>query len=247
MRERDRNLIAALAGGRLEDETEARALIESSEEARAEYEAQRAALDALSQVGPALMTEAEKAALHRDLWTQLRTEASPSRKGRAWFGRGAFVTAGLLLVIGVLAVVSQVNLGGSEQLALESADGAEEFATVTTAFAPAPSVAPQAPQADEESLTRAATALPDLDLLTEVAAQVRSGDLESGALDYDGRLKEGMSACLEEAGLTEHTPIGEVQGESRYVVAVPAGEEIGPDTPVFFVDADTCALIYVDE
>lgn len=67
MREHEIDLIAALVEGRLEDETEARALITSSPEMRQEYQAQKLAYEALAGAGMVRMTESERSALHRDI------------------------------------------------------------------------------------------------------------------------------------------------------------------------------------
>jgi hypothetical protein len=248
MRDRDRELIAALAEGSLEDETEARALIESSEEARADYEAQRAALEALAEVAPARMTEAEKAALHRDLWTRLTTEKAPPRRAGAWWARWAFAAAALLLVVGVAAVFSR---GDFTYLAAEGVE--ESFEEIGSSLeAPAEATTEAAAReetAETETVERAASTAVDVELLSEVAEQVRAGDLTSSDLNYDvtDETAEDGAACLQEAGLDEHDLVGDIEADNHYLVAVPADEEIGPTTPVFFVDIDTCTVLYVDE
>ncbi|MGH8945655.1 MAG: hypothetical protein ACRDVL_05860, partial [Acidimicrobiia bacterium] len=63
MNEREHQLIAALAEGSLEDESEARSLLERSDEAQAEYRLQVAALQALVEVGSASLQETERAEL----------------------------------------------------------------------------------------------------------------------------------------------------------------------------------------
>jgi hypothetical protein len=252
MRERDRELIAALAEGRLEDEAEARALLESSPEARAELETQRRALAALTQLGSAAMTETEKAVLHRDLWTLLRTQEAPHTRSATWLNRWSLAAAGLLLVVGVATVFSQ---GGLWQ-ASTAADGVE-LETVDEAMAEsvagATASTEASAQAERDALQRAPSApgvaAPDVALLAEVAGQIRAGDLVVSDLDYQARVgsKVDTTACLVEAGLTEHTLVGDLEAENHYLIAVPEGEEIGPTTPVFFVETSTCTLVYVDE
>jgi len=73
MRKNEIELIAALAEGRLEDETAARALVDSSAAHRAEYEAHKTALEALIAIPSAQLSEHESAALHRDVWTELQS------------------------------------------------------------------------------------------------------------------------------------------------------------------------------
>ncbi len=255
MRTRDRELIAALVEGSLEDESEARALIASSEEARAEYQAQLRAREALTRLGPAQMTEAEKAALHRDLWTRLRSEPAPARRPPSMLPRWAFAAVGLLLVVGVAATLTQGGISSSGNFSLEAAEeGGTLAATAPQAgSAPEDALAAQAAESEEttdlRSSIRTGAAAPDLDLLIRVADQVRRGEYESNALDYDysGTLKEEWVACLTEAGLTNHEPLGDLQGELRYLIAAPAETQLGPTTPIFFVDANTCTLTYVDE
>ncbi|HSM45432.1 MAG TPA: hypothetical protein VK969_10490, partial [Acidimicrobiia bacterium] len=81
MRDDQIELIAALVEGRLEDESEARALIDSAPEFREEYEGQKTAYEMLTRVGTASLSDGERSALHRDVWTSLRqgTNTSPGR------------------------------------------------------------------------------------------------------------------------------------------------------------------------
>ena len=121
-------LIAALAEGRLEDESEARALIASSEKYRVEYEAQKTALDALGEVATTRMTDVEKAALHRDVWTALSAEPVQGKKAAPWYFRWSYAAGALFLLVGLVAVLSQggFSTNGDDQLALSpSADSVE--------------------------------------------------------------------------------------------------------------------------
>src|ERR687892_348665 len=102
MRDQDLELIAALVEGRLDDETEARALIASSAEAREEYEAQKRAYESLAAMGTAHLTETERATLHRDLWTELRGGDTPERTKTPWYVRWSPVAAGLFVVVGIV-------------------------------------------------------------------------------------------------------------------------------------------------
>ena len=110
MHRHDLDTIAALADGSLKDETSARALVESCAECRAEYESHTVVIAALAAVEPATMTDLEKAALHRELWTDLRAEAAPAVKTPPWWYRWSYAAAGVFVVVGLVGVVSQ--LGG---------------------------------------------------------------------------------------------------------------------------------------
>ena len=133
MRDKDLELIAALVEGRLDDETEARALIASSAEAREEYEAQKRAYESLAAMGTAHLTETERATLHRDLWTELRGGDATKRTKAPWYVRWSPVAAGLFVVVGIAAVLS----GGGGDAGQSSRDivasGGEESATTTAA------------------------------------------------------------------------------------------------------------------
>lgn len=148
MRDRDRELIAALVERRLEDETEARALVTSSPEHRAEYEAQKLAYTALREAGTEPMTETERAHLHRDVWSTFRTEVGAKPARTPWYYRLAPVAALLFVVVGLVAVLNQPRgdsgaetAGAPTQttVAAEAAteDAADEAdATATTTAAP---------------------------------------------------------------------------------------------------------------
>ncbi|HSK07280.1 MAG TPA: hypothetical protein VK990_07145, partial [Acidimicrobiia bacterium] len=69
MHEHDLDLIAALADGSLPDEAEARALVEVCDVCRSEYGTQLEVLAWVASTPRVEMTELERAALHRDLWT----------------------------------------------------------------------------------------------------------------------------------------------------------------------------------
>lgn len=133
MRDRDLELIAALVEGRLEDETEARALIASSPEHQAEYEAQKLAFTTLQEAGPASMTETERAVLHRDVWSTFRTEVAAKPARSPWYYRWAPVTAVLFVAVGLTAVLSQ----GGDDGATETANLAADLPVETTGAADA--------------------------------------------------------------------------------------------------------------
>jgi hypothetical protein len=45
----------------------------------------------------------------------------------------------------------------------------------------------------------------------------------------------------------DHELVGTVDRERTYLIAVPAGVDLDADTPVSFVDADTCEVVHVEE
>lgn len=264
MREREIELIAALAEGALEDETEARALLESSAEARAEYEAQLAAIEALTSVEPADLTDQERAVLHRDLWTELSSDRQPTgRQAIPWYLRLSYVAAGLFVVVGLVAVLSQ---GGEDAADL----GGEATAELQAEGAPDTTVAPDsalgrdeaggddgsADMADTtESMAEegAADAMEapavDPDELSRLADLARSGTLDeteaNAALPADA--DPDTAECIARAGLEEHAVISVVDVDGTYLLAVPAAEPLEEGTTVVFVGTATCEIVYIDE
>ena len=85
MRSHEQELISALVEGRLEDEAEALALIASSPALRSEYEAQKLAYEALTAIPQAQLTDHERAALHRDVWTELQARPTSLAVRTPWY------------------------------------------------------------------------------------------------------------------------------------------------------------------
>ena len=109
------DLIAALADGSLSDEAEARALVESCPECREEYRTQTEVIGWLAATPAAEMTDLEKAALHRDLWTELRNQPGKS-PATPWWQRLAYVAAGLFVTVGLVSVLNNGALNGGAEL-----------------------------------------------------------------------------------------------------------------------------------
>jgi len=218
MRDHELELIAGLVEGRLDDEAEARALMASSPQHAEEYEAQKLAYDALRESGSVALNESERAELHREVWTALRTQPAAKAKSPWWY-RWTPVAAGLLVVAGSVAVLNQ-NLGGQDSLETfaeigssldsgggtesatttaaatqgetrdgdDSSDGGADGATDTTA-----AMAEEQPEADFSA--------PD-DVYSSTAADVRQGNYEeAGALTYGASdpVDPGLEACVTEA------------------------------------------------
>ena len=261
MRKHEIELIIALAEGSLEDETEARALIESSKKARSEYVAQKTALDALASVPPAELTDIEKAALHRDIWTALSAGPAVTKKATPWHSRWSYVAAGLFVVVGLVGVLSTGAFSGDDA-AVESLGSSQDSPAGTTLASAGADESVEAPSIAEESAadSEAAAADPLLDFFREHASQVRSGQFSSAfsATGNDrGSIASQNSACLSRADLDDYEALGEItfdeagsyglNPDSLYLVAVPTAVSLDESTPVAFVELLTCALVHIDE
>ena len=273
LRKHEIDLIAGLVEGELEDESEARALIERSAEARAEYEAQRTAFEALRTEGTVAMTEAERAALHRDVWTALRHEPQATATKTPWYNRLAPVAAALFVVIGLAAVLSQGVLSqqaGDEATAesfgeisrglsadtTEGDDGGDvESADTAQAFGEGEDGDGAADMTDEEAAPTAPS-LPE-EQFAQIAEMVRSGDVGNvdgmRSLVTSAELEEA-SSCLETAGVGNYMILGEVlleddQGsdDAEYFVVVQSNDDLGPDTQVIFIDTASCQIAHVED
>lgn len=270
MRKNEIELIAALAEGRLEDETAARALVDSSAAHRAEYEAHKTALEALSAIPSAQLSEHESAALHRDVWTELQAQPTTAAAKAPWYYRWSYAAAGLFVIIGLVIVVDQTNPNFQPTALLGSDDaGSDSFAETSgrtssgEAATDTTDSAADAPADDAESADAAADGASDgaadegaeltapaISTLGDLAAQTRRGELKSfqlGAANVDQAVVDEMMSCIEVAGLAAHDVVGDVEVEHHYIVAAPTGSEIGPETPISFVDTESCETVYTDE
>lgn len=263
MRDHELELIAALVEGRLDDETEARALVDSSAEHRREYEAQKTAYEALRGLGIAELTHSERSALHRDVWTALRRDHTPARPG--WY-RWVPVTAGVLFVlVGLVAVLSgggqdagvfaetAADLdGGSETPVPEDAltrddDGSagedsdegavveEPTATTVTAFGSPPEEEVAAFYSDE-------------------AERIRAGEFTARMHAFDTAAEDDLDVCLETADLDGYQVVALLDppddidsGAGAPVLIAVAGDTELADATVAFVDRSECRLIHLDE
>ncbi len=192
MHEHSLDLIAALADGSLSDETEARALVETCETCRAEYRAQKSVIASLAAVSPPAMTDLEKAALHRDLWTELRSDTAEKRSSMPWWQRLTYVAAALFIGVGLVSVLDDIRLGGGEAAdttvaadiaALDSAEGGEEIP-----FAEDSGVE-SAPQ--PESTVTTAAAFEALPIPFEELAEEARGSPGGAGADSEHRRRSG--------------------------------------------------------
>lgn len=273
MREREIELIASLAEGSLDDESEARALIASSPEAREEYEAHLLAIETLRGASPEVMSDVERAALHRDVWTNLRAKPASGRRSLPWFYRWTVAAAGLLVVVGSVAVLNGLGaLGGddSTETVAQLADravattaagetgGADEMAGGSEAPAAAPeSNGFAAGGADGAVAEQDLGGLTDEDIayFADEAALVRDGDLThlDGA-DLVVRSTDTAS-CLDQSGLEGYTAVGEItlarqigglEPGATLIVAVSENDDLA-NSAVVFVDTPACVVTYVNE
>lgn len=273
MRETELELIAALAEGRLQDETEARALIESDPELRAEYEAQKLAFDFLSDLGRATMSEIEKAALHRDLWTELRSSAAATPARHPWYMRWAPVAAGMFVMVGLVAVLNQGGSSDSAPVAAESSfvtttlsdsteasDGAGGADAADEAAPPGAEEGENITQAGTANLARALTPSGE-QFYAETADKVReSAESEISLHSQEGDASsDRLQECVDQSGLDGYTVLGAQpspvtgdEGEpvpqeaTPFIAAIPEGSDLS-SAPIAFVDMFACDLIYLDD
>lgn len=271
MRDHELELIAALVEGRLDDETEARALIAASNQAREEYEAQNLAYESLQAMGGAQLSEVERSTLRRDVWTELRADVPTGRSKNPWYYRWAPVAAGLFVVVGLAAVLTQgggagdaaATTFGEISTALGDAEGASEVTTTTAAgdaageagdgddaleeSAPATTEAMTETTAAVTSYTRAAS------FYEAEAARVREGDYGERLQLYQADDEDGVEGCLAQLDLPEHRPVAtldppaEVASNVGQHLLIAAPDEVPlADAPLRFVDLETCEVVYLD-
>lgn len=266
MRDHDLELIAALVEGRLQDESEARALIASSAEAREEYEAQRLAFESLQAIGPARLADAERAALHRDVWTQLGARAPAKRARSPWYYRWAAVAAGMFVIVGLVAVLTQggqeagtvfrdlaAGQGGGDgagdptTTAAEAATAADESGDDMASQESGPTTTAAM---TEETFAAAGGAAPFYE--TE-AERVRRGEYTGRLRLYDEDQDVDVQDCLETAGLSGYVPVATLVSPDEtdegvadsFLVAAPEESNLA-EAPLAFVDS-TCEMVYLDE
>ena len=263
MRDNELELIAALAEGSLEDETLARALIESSEEHRTAYEAQKLAIDALRGADTVLMDDTERAMLRGDLWAALRAGQPAQGTASPWYYRWAPVAAGLLVVVGLIAVI---NRGGEDDATRGFLEAAAE--TTTTAAgdtamdgAAGGEAGPEtAGDQDQAPSGRDSAAPYDLAYLVDTAQRLRDGDFAASQLEsFDESSQADMQSCVDDAlegyqvlgvidepalagGNTDTVP----EDAAPLIAAVPEGAKLST-APVAFVALSSCELVYLDE
>ncbi len=267
MHSHDLDLIAAFADGSLQETGEAQSLIDSCADCRAEFEAQRSALAAVAALPPVgLLTDIEKAALHRDLWTELRNPPVAARASNPWWYRWSYAAAGLFVVVGLFGVLNQ--LGGQEDSgqpeALVAADttaaadgesGYEEEPFVSQgedsgagATVPDPEESPTesaSPPTTAAAATETTIATATDADFEEVAANARSADLPESTTPTTVPVQADQ--CLDDEALGGQEVLATIELDRTYLILVPAGVQLTQDTPITFVDAATCEVVRVVE
>jgi hypothetical protein len=267
MHSHDLDLIAAYAEGSAGDDTEARALVESCADCRAEYEAQRRALSFLGALPAASpMTDIEKAALHRDLWTALRNPA-PVATGTPRWMRWSLAAAGVFVVVGVAGVLGQ--MGGDDASEQDVVAFAENTTTGGDAYVRGSAEEPLAPAAEGGSVTTAAedqgeeafsTTTAGAAAETTIATALTDADFEAAAADAraaeisddtttttapgDG---EAAARCAQDDRLAGQEVLATVELDRTYLLMVPGDVQLTAETPITFVDAATCDVVHVVE
>lgn len=252
MREYELELIASLAEGTLEDETEARALIGSSPQLRAEFEAQVRALERLRDESMVTMSDTERAALRRDVWSRLRSATTSAGSRVPWYYRWVPAAAALVVVVGVLSVLPRSGEDGALETAADvttTAGAAAGALDTDDAGGEGGSEAPAAPTAADERA-----------LLYENEVQrlrsERLTDFEAYDLEETSGSEE-MKQCVATAGLSDYQLLGtisdptaadtEESGDARdLIVAVPNDSDLATG-PVALVDLLTCELVHLEE
>ena len=244
MHEHDLDLIAALADGSLEDEAEARALVQSCDECHAEYAEQRAILELIAGASTQRMTELERAALHRNLWAEL--ERTPTHRGSPWWYRWSYAAAGLFVLLGLVAVLrGGLPFGAGQEVSetfseIGSGLDAGDAGNVPLQGAPADDGG-----GDESESTTTAAASETLDYpFAELAEEARARRSTADVAEDGAVRSTATEECLEELGLADQKVIDEVELDRRFLLLAPEGE--APDAPITFVAVDGCEVVYVD-
>lgn len=242
MHDHDLDLIAALAEGSLGDEAEARSLVESCEVCRAEYEAHTEVLARITAAPRPEMTDLEKAALHRDLWTELRRE--PQTAGSVpWWQRLTYAAAALFVVVGLVAVLDRGG-GDGEDAQLLAID-----TTVADQLEEAPFVAEDRGAGADEGAAPESGSATSTTAAAEEAAPLRFAEMAERAREQSDpglgtmSLDPELEGCLEELGLDDQEVAEDVDLDQRYVAVMPGD---GTDQTVTIVSVDNCEIVYTD-
>jgi hypothetical protein len=251
MHDHDLDLIASLADGSLDDPTEARALIETCPECLREYEAHLSVIASLATVEPVTMSDFEKAALHRDLWTELRSQPAKT-SATPWWYRFSYAAAGLFVLVGLVAVANQLGSGDS--------GATERFSEVSSGLDAGSDGQTASPLAGEESAESTDSTIAASTDSTMAAADSGAGNApDFKTLADEARLQQLPSSvratastpenrdCVNAAGLENQEVVGTVEGDRTYLIAVANDEDLDADTAVNFVDATTCEVAHVEE
>lgn len=233
------DLIAEYAEGTLANDAAARALVDTCEVCSAEYETQKALLVALSSLEPVTMTEQEKARLHRDVATELRSPKPEVTRGALW-PRWAVGTAAAIVVIGLAGVLSQ--WGGSNAMTEtfseigSSLDGGQDLSGEEATSGGDVGQDPLAPAAGEAYFYDESTGF------ASVAKSVREMTSRTSSDSTSGEDTE----CLEESGLVDYRIVPDVEKLTRLLVAVSTPSD-NSMPKVAFIDPASCEVVHLED
>lgn len=240
MHKHDLELMAQYADGTLNDDAVARSLVESCPTCRSEYESQTMVLALLAGVTSAEMTDTEKAALHRDLWTDLRAPASAPGRPLAWRGWAVGAAAAVFVVVGLIGVMSQ--LGGADSTAGETAtildaDGGgfardnstDEATSIPDALSPAA----------EESYFYSQSS--SFETVAEEARRMRLNDTTT---DFTDATTKEQQLCLDRNDLDGFALIEGMEEFTVLLVAIGPSDDVEA-AKVAFIDPDSCEIVHL--
>ncbi|MGA7097465.1 MAG: hypothetical protein WB245_07845 [Acidimicrobiia bacterium] len=247
MHKHDPDLIAAFADGSNDNEIQARALIESCAECRAEYENQVRMIAMLRQVPPVTMTDREKAAMRRDLWTELRSDPiEEATAGSPWWYRWSYAAAGLVIVVGIAAGLGNV-IGNSTQTAASFSEIGSGLGSDTGQ--PRSYVGQESAGGSDSAVDQPQT--------TTTAAATAEGPISFDTLAADARLKversqladapemtDEIESCLTTLGLEGQTLVERVVRDKDYLVTATPDED--PTPSVVIITVEPCEVVYTD-
>jgi hypothetical protein len=241
------DLIAALADGSLSDEAEARALVESCPDCREEYRAQTEVIGWLTATPAAEMTDLEKAALHRDLWTELRNQPGKS-PATPWWQRLVYVAAGLFITVGLVSVLNNRALNDSAESGATTVAEALDAPTEETPFVAqgsddgesAPEMATTTAAATETTAAASGGEESLAPPFAELADEARANQADRAVTQGTDR---DVEACLARVALDEHVVVDEIDFDQVYLLVMPEDPEAEPI--VTFVVLPRCEIVYV--
>ncbi len=247
MHKHDLDLIAAFADGSLDNDVQARALIESCAECRAEYESQIRMIAMLRQVSPVEMTDLEKAGLHRDLWTELRSNPVDQTTSSPWWYRWSYAVAGLVIVAGIAAGVA--NLGSGAGTAADftetgselGAEGGQSQSLMGDDSAGGSDAAVDTTQAPT-TITSAGSAEGPL-AFDQLAAEARLKVSRRQLTDIP-EMTDEIQACMKSLGIAGQTLVERVDRDKEYLVTVDDSDDQSPGISI--VTIEPCKIVYTD-
>lgn len=232
MSSRERELITALAEGVLEDESEARALIERSFRLRTQYEEQKRALEALALVPAAELTVSEATDLRRDIWTALTTsEPAPVNAGRSPWAWG-YAAVFLFAAVGMVAVLNGSPWANTASGNLTSSPGTQATAGL-----------PPSNEAATDSAQRSLR-------LAQIVDRAKEDRLEFDTLTSGSSgVEADWDRCSADIKAADYQVLGTIEDDGSLLVVARLVTRFGdPDSDTYLVvDLETCEIAYSDD